>query len=86
MRRFRSQPITRVIKKINPIIRDWVNYFRIGNSSRTFKYARERLMRKIRRHLMRQRKRKGFGWKRWSSEFIYGKLNLYNDYKIRYIK
>ncbi len=86
MRRFRSQPITRVINKINPIVRGWVNYFRVGNSSRTFKYVREWLMRKIRRHLMRQRKRKGFGWKRWSSDFIYGKLNLYNDYKIRYIK
>lgn len=28
-----SQPINRVIDIINPILRGWVNYFRIGNSS-----------------------------------------------------
>lgn len=86
MRKLKSQPITWVINKINPIVRGWVNYFRIGNSSQTFGYVKQWLMKKIRRHLMHQRKRKGFGWKRWSSDFIYKKLNLYNDYKIRYIK
>ncbi len=33
---------------------------------------------------MKSRKmRKGFGWKRWSMEWI-GKLGLYSDYRIRY--
>ena len=87
MRRLRSQPITRVLEKINPILRGWVNYFRIGTSSRCFKYVREWTIKKVRRHLMRQRMRQGFGWNRWSNEFIYEKLGLYSDYRIiRYKK
>ncbi len=31
-----SQPLRRVIGQINPILRGWVNYFAIGNSSRCF--------------------------------------------------
>ena len=29
-------------------------------------------------------KRKGFGWKRWSSEIVYGKWGLFNDYHLQY--
>jgi hypothetical protein len=36
---------------------------------------------KIRRHLMRSRLRKAKGWKRWSSEWIYRVLGVFNDYK-----
>jgi RNA-directed DNA polymerase len=32
-RRYQSQPVDRVIYLINPILRGWVNYFRVGNSS-----------------------------------------------------
>jgi len=86
MNSFRSQPVTRMIEKINPIVRGWINYFRIGTSSRCFQYIKDWLCKKVRRHLMRQRKRKGFGWMRWSNDFIYKKLRLYNNYKIkRYI-
>jgi len=39
---------------------------------------------KIRRHMMRARKRKGFGWKRWSREWLYQTLGLFNGYRMRY--
>lgn len=83
-KRSKSQPLKRVIEEINPILRGWVNYFRVGNSSRCFGYIRDWVERKVRRHLMRSRKRKGFGWKRWSSQWIYKFLGLYDDYRIRY--
>ncbi len=35
-RRFESQPVGRVLKIINPILRGWVNYFAMGHSSRCF--------------------------------------------------
>jgi RNA-directed DNA polymerase len=82
-RRFQSQPVSWVIQLINPILRGWVNYFRYGNSSRSFSYIRMWVEKKIRRHLMRARQRKGFGWKRWSSEWIYRDLELFNDYRLR---
>jgi len=82
--RFVSQPVSRVIYLINPIIRGWVNYFRIGHSSKCFGYVKGWVEKKIRRHLQRARKRHGFGWNRWSSAWLYNSLGLYNDYKIRY--
>lgn len=80
----RSQPLKRIIDQINPILRGWTNYFRVGNSSRCFGYIREWLEKKVRRHLMRSRKRKGFGWKRWSSQWLYRIVGLFDDYQIRY--
>jgi RNA-directed DNA polymerase len=78
-----SQPVGEVIEEINPILRGWVNYYRIGHSSRYFSKIRDWVETKIRRHLMRSRLRKGHGWKRWSSEWIYSRLRLYNDYRLR---
>jgi RNA-directed DNA polymerase len=83
-RRFQSQPVERVIEIINPILRGWVNYFRIGHSSRCFGYVKDWVEKKIRRHLMRAKNRKGFGWNRWSRDWLYQNLGLYRDYQIRY--
>jgi len=83
-RRHRSQPIGRVIEEINPVLRGWVNYFRIGHSSRCFGYVRDWVEKKVRRHLMRACKRDGFGWKRWSRSWIYGQLGLFRDYRVKY--
>ena len=82
-RRFRSQPVSKVIEEINPILRGWVNYFAIGNSSRCFSYIRHWVEKKIRRHLARARQRPGFGWKRWSSRWMYQQLGLYDNYRVR---
>ena len=60
-----------VIELINPILRGWVNYFAVGDSSRCFSFVKDWVEKKIRRHLMRARKRKGFGWKRWSKRWLY---------------
>ena len=77
-RRFASQPVGRVIELINPILRGWVNYFAVGHSSRCFSFVKDWVEKKIRRHLMRARKRNGFGWQRWSRPWLYGELGLFN--------
>jgi RNA-directed DNA polymerase len=81
-RRLDSQPVGRVIAVINPLVRGWVNYFRIGNSSTCFTFVRDWIEKKVRRHLMRARNRSGFGWKRWSREWLYTTLGLFNDYRV----
>jgi RNA-directed DNA polymerase len=83
-RSHQSQPIDRVIDLINPILRGWTNYFRVGNSSRCFGYIRDWVEKKVRRNLMRARKLRGFGWERWSRNGLYERLGLFSDYKIRY--
>lgn len=81
-RRFQSQPVDRVIDLINPILRGWVNYFGIGHASRCFGYVRDWVEKKIRRHLMRARHRRGFGWKRWSRGWLYQQLGLFSGYRV----
>src|ERR1017187_8282282 len=82
-RRNVSQPVGAVIEVINPILRGWVTYFRIGDSSRCFSMVKRWVEKKIRRHVMRASKRKGMGWKRWSSEWLYARLGLFSDYRVR---
>lgn len=81
-RRHNSQPIARVIYLINPILRGWVNYFRIGHSGKCFGYVKDWVQKKLRRFMMRAKKRKGFGWKKWSRTWMYEQLGLYSDYKV----
>jgi len=82
-RRFQSQPVGRVVALINPILRGWVNYFAVGHSSRCFGFVRDWVEKKVRRHLMRARGRQGFGWDRWSRRWLYDRLGLFNDYRVR---
>ena len=84
-RRYRSQPVAALIAEINPKLRGWVNYFRIGHASRCFAIVRQWVERKVRRHLMRARNRRGFGWKRWSTAWLYDSLGLFADYRVRYL-
>src|SRR5439155_10407565 len=80
--RFHSQPVARFIEKINPILRGWVNYFAVGHSSRCFSYIRDWVEKKIRSHLARACQRRGFGWKRWSREWLHGTLRLFGRYQV----
>src|SRR6266849_3089483 len=81
-RSHRSRPLSEVIAKINPILRGWVQYFAVGHSSRCFSYIRDWVEKKIRHHLARASQRHGFGWKRWSSAWLYGTLGLFHAYRV----
>jgi RNA-directed DNA polymerase len=81
-RRCVSQPVGRVIELINPILRGWVHYFAVGDSSRCFSSIKLWVEKKVRRHLMRARGRKGFGWKRWSTQWLYDTLGLFHEYRV----
>jgi RNA-directed DNA polymerase len=83
-RSHQSQPIGRLIEEINPILRGWVNYFAMGHSSRCFAFIRDWVEKKIRSHLARACQRRGFGWKRWSREWLYDTLGLFNQYRVSY--
>ena len=84
-RRHRSQPVEEVIRLINPILCGWTNYFRIGQSSRCFSHVKDWVEQKARRHMMRQRGRQGFGWKRWSRRWLYDRLGLFSQYQVVYL-
>lgn len=79
-----NQNVYQMIEGLNPILRGWVNYYRIGHSSREFNFIRQWVERKVRRFVRKSQGRSGYGWKEWSSKVVYEDWGLYNDYRIRY--
>src|ERR1035437_8362597 len=82
-RRHQSQSVSRVVQLINPVLRGWVNYFAVGHSSECFSFIKDWVEKKVRRHMGRAQNRKGFGWKRWSRQWLYESLRLFNGYRVR---
>jgi RNA-directed DNA polymerase len=64
-----TQPIAEIVRELNPVIRGWGQYFRVGNSSRKFtqvdSYVQERLA------LFDSKKRQKSG-RRWGTVHTYG--------------
>jgi len=77
-----------IIKQINAVLTGWVNYFRVGNSSRAFSEVRDYTEVKIRILLTRRKRRQkcSIGWRRWSNEYLYNVLGLYWDWKVHPLK
>jgi group II intron reverse transcriptase/maturase len=73
-----------LVTQINAAIGGWANYFRVGNSSRAFREVRDYLEMKVRTLLTKRKRQRtcNIGWRRWSSEYLYGVLGLYWDWKL----
>ena len=82
-RRYQSQPLDRVIQLMNPILRGWVRYFAVGDASRCCGFVKDGVEKKVRRHLMRARKRRGFGWKRWRRPWLSKHLGWCKDDRVQ---
>lgn len=83
-----AKPAKDIVKQVNAILNGWVNYFRVGNSSRAFAEIRDYTEMKIRTLLTRRKRRqkRSIGWRRWSNEYLYGVLGLYWDWKVHPLK
>lgn len=83
-----AKPAQDLVKQINAVLRGWVNYFRVGNSSGAFSEVRDYTEMKIRTLLTRRKRRqkRSIGWQRWSNEYLYGVLGLYWDWKVHSLK
>jgi RNA-directed DNA polymerase len=77
--------IDEYIRRTNQVMCGWVNYFRIGNANRVFHDIHQYVEIKVRRVLQRQAGRCGCGWKRYDHTFLYDRLKLYADYRVRWI-
>jgi group II intron reverse transcriptase/maturase len=80
-----AAPMEKIVEKLNEKVAGWVQYFRVGNSSRAFSEVRDYLEMKVRILLTRRKRRRkrSIGWERWSNEYLYGVLGLYWDWQLR---
>lgn len=80
-----ATPAVALVKRINATLSGWVNYFRVGNSSRAFSEVRDYVEMKVRTLLTRRKRRRkrSVGWRRWSNEYLYDVLGLYWDWNIQ---
>jgi len=83
-----AKPAKELVAQINQILTGWVNYFRVGNSSRAFSEVRDYTEMKLRILLTRRKRRKkrSIGWRRWSHGYLYNVLGLYWDWKLHPLK
>lgn len=77
-----QKKVSVVVQGINPVIRGWVNYFRVGHSSAVFGKVRDYTLRRVRRYVRRRQGKHGYGWKNLPNEFFYGTLGLFYDYHV----
>ena len=79
-----ATPAKVLVARINAALAGWVNYFRVGNSSRAFSEVRDYLEMKVRTLLTRRKRRqkRSVGWRRWSNEYLYDVLGLFWEWKI----
>ena len=78
--------VERLVKELTPVLRGWVNYFRIANSSRKFGKIKFYTAQRIRKYMRRRRQKSGYGYREYPNAYLYGKLGLYNDYALRWVK
>lgn len=85
LRKGRHLKTREAIEQVNAIVRGWVNYFRVGNSGDALNTVKYHVERQVRRFMARKRNRRGFGWRRWSSDVVYERWGLFNDYRVVYL-
>ena len=78
--------VEKVIEQLNPVIRGWVNYFKIANSSKKFGKVRLYAAKKVRKFMRKRRNKSGYGYKKYPDDYLYNKLGLYRDYRLRWAK
>lgn len=72
-RELKGFPLEALIKKVNPIIRGWANYFRVKVVSKTFQYLDYWLFGRQTRYAKARHRNKS--WK-WLSRHYWGRFNL----------
>jgi len=70
------------VQDVNQFLRGWVGYFRVGNSSAAFRRVNNFVNKRVHHILQRRKGRHGYGWRRISSDYVYGQLGLFYNYRV----
>jgi RNA-directed DNA polymerase len=70
------------VDQLNGYLRGWVGYFRLGNGMETFRDLSHFVKKRVQHVIWRRRGRRGYGWNKLTSEYIYGQLGLFCNYHV----
>lgn len=70
------------VEHLNVYLRGWVGYFRLGNGMETFRKLSQFVKKRVQHVIWRRRGKRGYGWNKLSSDYIYGQLGLFCDYHV----
>ena len=77
--------VTDQIANVNRYLSGWVNYYRLGNSGNALKSLNNYVYKRVRRVIQRRKGKSGYGWRKISSDDVYGRMGLYYNYKVQWL-
>jgi group II intron reverse transcriptase/maturase len=78
----RPDKVEDIIKELTPVLRGWVNYFRMANSSKKFGTIKFYAAQRIRKFMRKKKHKAGYGFRQYTDDYLYRVLGLYNDYHV----
>lgn len=70
------------VQNLNRYLRGWMGYFRLGHGSALFRKLAHYVNLRVRHVIWRRRGRRGYGFGKVTSDYLYGQLGLYYDYHV----
>ena len=70
------------VENLNRYLRGWMGYFRLGHGSDMFRKLAHFVNQRVRHVIWRRRGRRGYGWNKLTSDYLYGQLGLFYDYHV----
>ena len=67
-----------IVKDLNPVLRGWANYYRVGSCSKAFKIMGRYVIGRLRHWMGRKHKWKTKGYKKYSDSQLYEMSGLIN--------
>jgi len=82
----RPVKVGQVVKELEPVLRGWVNYFKIANSAKKFGKIKFYTAQRIRKFMRKRRQKAGYGYKEYPDKYLYDKIGVYNNYRVCWAK
>jgi RNA-directed DNA polymerase len=70
------------VQNLNRYLQGWMGYFRLGHGSAWFHDLAHFVVLRVRHVIWRRKGRRGYGFGKLTSQYLYGQLGLFNDYHV----
>jgi RNA-directed DNA polymerase len=67
---------TKMVKRLNDLLRGWANYFSLGTVTKAYRKVTAHTCHRLRQWLVRKHKVRGSGWSRFSDPYLHQTLGL----------